>query len=161
MARPSLFNEALAHDICERIADAESLRSICRDEDYPDRRTVNRWLADPAHVEFRRQYALAREASADSDDDDIRDITKRVEDGDLDPLKARVIIDAKKWSAGKRKPKVYGDSTQLKHSGAIGSFDASRYSDEQLAALASVLGDATPGAGDAEGGEGGDSEAEG
>jgi len=120
MARPSSFNEALAHDICERIADGESLRGICEDEGYPDRRTVNRWLADPEQAEFRRQYALAREASADSDDDDIRDIARRVEKGDLDPQAARVAIDAKKWSAGKRKPKVYGDATTLKHTGADG-----------------------------------------
>jgi hypothetical protein len=94
MARPTLFNEALAHDICERIADGESLRSICEGDEYPDRRTVNRWLADPEHTEFRRQYALAREASADADD--------------------------KKWSAGKRKPKVYGDASTLRHTGADG-----------------------------------------
>jgi hypothetical protein len=120
MARPSSFNEALAHDICERLADGESLRAICQGEDYPDRRTVNRWLADPEQAEFRRQYALAREASADSDDDDIRDIAHRVEKGELDPQAARVAIDAKKWSAGKRKPKVYGDATTLKHTGADG-----------------------------------------
>ena len=120
MGRPSSFNEAIAEDICERIADGESLRTICDTEGYPDRRTVFRWLADPEHEAFRRQYALAREASADADDDDIRDIAKRVEDGKLDPQAARVAIDAKKWSAGKRKPKVYGDSSTLKHTGADG-----------------------------------------
>lgn len=120
MARPTSYNEAVAHDICERIADGESLRSICEGDEYPDRRTVNRWLADPERAEFRRQYALAREASADADDDDIRDIARRVEKGELDPQAARVAIDAKKWSAGKRKPKVYGDASTLRHTGADG-----------------------------------------
>src|SRR5690606_8241724 len=93
--RPSSFNEAVANEICERIADGESLRKICEDEGFPERRTIFRWLANPEHVEFRRQYALAREASADADDDDIRDIASRVEDGKLDPQAARVAIDAK------------------------------------------------------------------
>ena len=120
MGRPSSFNEAIAGEICERIADGESLRAICADEDYPDRKTVFRWLADPERADFRRQYALARETSADADDDDIRDIAGRVEAGKLDPQAARVAIDAKKWSAGKRKPKVYGDASTLKHTGPDG-----------------------------------------
>lgn len=120
MGRPSSFNESIAGDICERIADGESLRSICETASYPDRKTVFRWLADPEFADFRRQYALAREASADADDDDIRDIAKQVQDGKIEPQAARVAIDAKKWSAGKRKPKVYGDSSTLRHTGADG-----------------------------------------
>ncbi|CAN7169990.1 hypothetical protein [Brevundimonas sp. LjRoot202] len=120
MARPTLFNESLAEAICLAIADGRSLRSICADGEYPDRSTVFRWLADPANVAFRDQYALAREASADADDDDIRDIAARVEAGKIEPQAARVAIDAKKWSAGKRKPKVYGDASVLRHTGPDG-----------------------------------------
>jgi hypothetical protein len=165
MARPTVFNESLAEDICERIADGESLRSICEGDDYPDRRTVNRWLADPEHAEFRRQYALAREASADADDDDIRDIARRVEKGDLDPQAARVAIDAKKWSAGKRKPKVYGDKVALvgggkddapiRHSHA---FDLSDATDEELDVLEGFIRRRASNAG---GDQGGTGEAEG
>ncbi len=68
MARPTDYNDALGERICSNIADGESLRSICRDEDYPDRATVFRWLAIPDHIWFRDQCALAREASADADD---------------------------------------------------------------------------------------------
>lgn len=153
MARPTLFNESLAEDICERIADGESLRSICEGDDYPDRRTVNRWLADPEHAEFRRQYALAREASADADDDDIRDIARRVESGKLDPQAARVAIDAKKWSAGKRKPKVYGDSQTLKHTGADGGpVQFANMTEEEIdRRLAAIAGGAEPPAAATEG----------
>ncbi len=34
-------------------------------------------------------------------------------DGKLDPNAARVAIDAYKWAAGKRKPKVYGDKVAI------------------------------------------------
>lgn len=158
MARPSSFNEAIANEICERIADGDSLRLICEDEEFPNRRTVFRWLAASEHVEFRRQYALAREASADADDDDIRDMAGRVERGTLDPQAARVAIDAKKWSAGKRKPKVYGDKVALvgggkddapiRHSHA---FDLSKASDEELDVLERFIGRAANAAGDQSG----------
>lgn len=64
------------------------------------------------------QYARAREASADADADDIGDIGKRTLSGEYDPQAARVAIDALKWAAGKKKPKVYGDKLDL--SGNVG-----------------------------------------
>lgn len=165
MARPTSFSRALAEDICFKIADGKSLRSICEGADYPDRSTVFRWLADPANAEFRTQYALAREASADADDDDIRDIAGRVEAGKIDPQAARVAIDAKKWSAGKRKPKVYGDKVALvgggkddapiRHSHA---FDLADASDEELNVLERFI---TRRAADAGGDQGGASPTEG
>lgn len=146
MARPSSFNEAIANEICERIADGDSLRSICDGDEFPERRTVFRWLANPEHEAFRRQYALAREASADADDDDIRDMAGRVEKGALDPQAARVAIDAKKWSAGKRKPKVYGDKVALVGGGKDDapiqhshSFDLTAASDEELDVIERVI----------------------
>ena len=146
MARPSSFNEAIANEICERIADGDSLRFICEGDDFPERRTVFRWLATPDHEAFRRQYALAREASADADDDDIRDMAGRVEKGKLDPQAARVAIDAKKWSAGKRKPKVYGDKVALVGGGKDDapiqhshSFDLTAASDEELDVIERVI----------------------
>jgi hypothetical protein len=153
MARPSSFNEAIAGEICRRIADGESLRQICAGEDFPDRSTVFRWLADPANSAFRDQYALARENSADADDDDIRDIAKRVEEGKLDPQAARVAIDAKKWSAGKRKPKVYGDAQTVRHTGADGGpVQFANMTEAEIdARLAALAGGAEPAVTAAEG----------
>lgn len=159
MARPSDYSDALAESICLKIADGESLRAICESDDYPDRSTVFRWLSDPANVWFRDHYARAREASADADADDIGHYARQAAKGLIEPAAARTAIDGLKWSAGKRKPKVYGDSTAVKHSGVIGTFDASKHTDEELATLATVLGASAAGSGDAEGGEGGDSAA--
>lgn len=50
---------------------------------------------------------------ADADADKIADVAQSVIDGGLDPNAARVAIDAYKWSAGKRRPKRYGDNQRL------------------------------------------------
>lgn len=159
MARPSLFSEAVAEEICTRIMCGDSLAAICRDDDMPAYRTVMKWLQDDP--EFRRNYASARADQGHADADEIRDIATRMIKGEIDPAAGRAAIDALKWTAARRQPKVYGDSTSVKHSGAIGTFDASKHSDEELAVLASVLGASAAGGRDAEGGEGGDSEASG
>lgn len=164
MARPTLFNESLADDICNKIADGQSLRAICRDEDYPNRSTVFRWLADEANAEFRDQYARAREASADADADDIGHYAREAAEGRIEPAAARAAIDGLKWSAGKRKPKVYGDKMALvgggkddapiRHSHA---FDLSKATDEELDVLERFIGRTANAGGD----QGGESETQG
>ncbi len=64
--RPSLYTEVLAARIFRRLAEGESLRAICRDVAMPDKATVLRWLADKAKIDFRDQYAHARERQADA-----------------------------------------------------------------------------------------------
>jgi Bacteriophage Sf6, terminase small subunit-like len=58
--RPSIFSPELADRLCERLADGETLRAICRDEGMPDERTVRRWALDDLEG-FSTQYARARE----------------------------------------------------------------------------------------------------
>lgn len=121
MGRPTDFSENLADLICERLADGESLRSICRDEGMPGTSTVCRWLA--ANEEFREQYAISREMQADAFFDDILDIAdgKRavVEGVEPDVQRDRLAVDARKWMAGKLKGK-YSDKTKHELSGPDG-----------------------------------------
>lgn len=114
MARPSEFTQEVADHICERLSDGESLRSICRDAEFPDKATVFRWLA--VNKEFRDQYARARETQADAIADEILNIADEADDA----AKARVQIDARKWLAGKLRPKVYGDKVSQEITGADG-----------------------------------------
>lgn len=109
MSRPSSFSEEIADDICQRIADGKSLRSICSHEGMPSRESVRRWLAD--NENFRGQYARAREEQADYYADEIIEIADLAED----PQKARVQIDARKWKASKMAPKKYGDKVEHEH----------------------------------------------
>lgn len=124
--RPSDFNQATADVICERLADGESLRGICEAEDMPSKTTVFRWLA--AREEFRNQYARAREVQADMLFDDILDIADDARNdwmerrGEEDAgwvangdniRRSQLRIEARKWMAGKLRPKVYGDKLDI------------------------------------------------
>ena len=62
--RQSAYTEKMAAEICARISNGRSLRSVCRDEDMPAQATVFKWLA--AQPSFVEQYARAREAQADA-----------------------------------------------------------------------------------------------
>jgi hypothetical protein len=125
MARPSEFSQETADAICERIADGESLRSICRDDEMPAASTVFKWLTD--FKPFSEQYAHAREAQADSLFDEMLDIADNAQNdwmerrGEEDAgwvangehiQRSKLRIDARKWMAGKLRPKKYGEKIE-------------------------------------------------
>lgn len=126
--RPSSYTTQVADVICERLANGESLRSICSDEDTPHQATVFRWLA--TNEAFREQYAHAREAQADvlADEtiaiaDDGRNdwMEKHGRDGESlgwqvngeAVSRSKLRVEARKWFASKLLPKKYGDRTTL------------------------------------------------
>lgn len=57
--RVSTFSQETADAICERIANGEPLRQICRDEGMPAWRTVYNWQDE--HADFKARIAHARE----------------------------------------------------------------------------------------------------
>lgn len=105
------YSAELFDDICKRIANGDSLRSICSDKDMPDKSNVFRWLA--SDEKLRDQYARAREDQADHFVDEIIAIADEAEDAQ----KARLQIDARKWVAGKMRPKKYGDKIDVTSDG--------------------------------------------
>jgi hypothetical protein len=128
--RPSSYTEKKADVICDRLSAGESLVAICADKDQPSTVTVFKWLAK--HEMFLRKYARAREAQADVLFDEILGIadetsldTIKGKNGEAIPdnewiSRSRLRIDARKWMAGKLRPKVYGDKIELEHSGDVG-----------------------------------------
>lgn len=102
--------------ICAGLASGKSLIAVCEVEQIPYRH-VFKWLNDPANQEFRDNYARARDAQIDFIAEDIITIS----DSGIAPDDKRVRIDARKWYAGRMKPKKYGDSTQLRHADADGN----------------------------------------
>ncbi len=145
--RPSLYTEALAAKICRRLAEGESLRTICGDKTMPAISTVMGWLFNGKHDDFSAQYARAREAQAELRADEITDIADGVEHGASEAVQAaRLRVDARKWIAAKLLPKRYGDKIQ--HTGEGGGPirvrpDLSKLTDEELNALERILGRAT------------------
>jgi hypothetical protein len=112
MGRPSDYSQELADAICERLADGESLRSICRDDAMPSTSAVCKWLN--VHPEFAEQYARARELQADALFDDCLAISDKAKGEFADVQERRLAIDTRKWMAGKLKGKY---SDKVKHVG--------------------------------------------
>lgn len=66
------FSQEAADEICNRLAEGEPLRAICRDERMPAWRTVYHWKA--AHPDFAARIAHAREAGFDAIAEECLDI---------------------------------------------------------------------------------------
>ena len=128
MGRPSIFTQHIATQICVRLSEGDSLRTITKSDDMPDRATVYRWLA--AYPDFCDLYARAREDQADTLADEIIAIADeqpeiievvdkktgeliehKLDNAFLQWQKNR--IDARKWTAMKLKPKKYGERMQV------------------------------------------------
>tara|TARA_Y100001949_G_scaffold176236_1_gene188543 strand:- start:44850 stop:45308 length:459 start_codon:yes stop_codon:yes gene_type:complete len=127
MARPSDYTSELAEAICLRLAEGESLRSICRDDAMPDKATVLRWIA--RHDLFRDQYVRAKEQGAEALAEEMFEIA---DDGSNDWMeqldnegaavgyklngehvqRSKLRIDTRKWYLSKILPKKYGDRIQ-------------------------------------------------
>ena len=129
------FDQDIANEICKRLSDGESLRGIIYGENSrsPNPQPVDgmcplwvvlRWVGlgeledSPSHLKaFATQYARARQEQADA----LADSVVHIADTTDDPNKARLQIDARKWYAGKVRPKVYGEGIQLRHANADGT----------------------------------------
>lgn len=120
MAKERIYSDDIANIICERIADGESLRSICESDEMPAKSTVFDWLADDRYEAFRTKYARAREAQADALVDEMIDIAddgsndwmeKRNADGENigwmengDGANGRLLLDRAVRHSGRRSP---------------------------------------------------------
>lgn len=111
--RPSVYTDAIADEICERIADDESLVSICRDAHMPARSTVRLWARE--HTEFSAKYARAREDQGHTAADVVGDIRKQVLSGEITPDVGRAAADMAKWEASRRASKNFGDKLEVRH----------------------------------------------
>lgn len=133
--RPSGYGPDIANAICERIADGQSLRTVCRDPEMPTTSAVLQWLIK--HEEFAAQYARACEARSDAFIEEMQEIAhdgrndwmaQHDDAGEVTGWKlngeavqrSKLRIDTMKWIASKLKPKKYGDKLDLEHSGTIG-----------------------------------------
>ena len=146
MAKPFILTPAKRkkfEKVCERIAGGESLASIGQTEGLPCKEAILSWLRR-ADGEDRTWlvglYAQAREDQADhyadeivtiADDDDrdygIDDNGNEIFKGE-NVQRSRLRVDARKWVAGKLKPRKYSDKLDLNVQGEftvnIGGKDA-------------------------------------
>jgi len=101
--------------ICARLAEGESLRSICADATMPAACTVREWiLADLHH--FAARYARARDKGLDNMADECLVIADSATAEDAQAR--RLSVDTRKWYLSKLAPKRYGD--QQPAAGGVG-----------------------------------------
>ena len=121
--RPSDYSRKIALEICKRLGLGEGLRQICASPEMPGKTTVMRWLE--AHLEFREQYARARELQAEhwaeeiieiADDSRNDFVEKENRDGSTYEAlnseninRSRLRVDTRKWLMARPAPKKYGD----------------------------------------------------
>jgi hypothetical protein len=118
MGRPTIFSEALAEKILEQYAGGGSLSDICRQDEMPDRVTVWRWRNE--NKGFATALAYAREANAESIEDEISSIEQKVLAEKVNPQAANVVLSSMRWRARVLHPKRYGDKAEVEHKGEVG-----------------------------------------
>lgn len=128
IGRPSKYTPEIARQMCEMLADGIPLREICRQEGFPEWRTVYDWMyrddalgeggaglsAAIARAREVGQDAIAEEIWLDMKQEPERILSEggaRVDSGYVQWQKAKAEIGLKllaKWN-----PKRYGDRVQL------------------------------------------------
>lgn len=147
--RPSIFSEEIAEEICTRLAEGQSLRRMCAENDHlPHRETVNAWCISRPGFSDRIADARAQGAAAlveearDIADDGANDWMEKhhretvswVVNGEA-VQRSRLRIDQRWREAEAHLPKVYGKRTAIEHSGHIASEPLPENDDELMAEL--------------------------
>lgn len=133
--RPTIYSDELAEQICARIANGESLRSICRDPDMPERTTVYLWGIRDRDGFFNR-YAQARLMQAQTLFDECIDIAddgsndwmeKTLRSGETIEVvnhehvsRSKLRVDTRLAMIKKLDPQRFGDKIQQEISGPDG-----------------------------------------
>ena len=97
--------------IIESICNGVPVRQILKKDGMPTFCALLGWMRKDE--ELAKQYARAKQESADFDADNVNYIAELCLRDKVTPAAARVAIDAYKWSAGKKKPKKYGDMIKI------------------------------------------------
>ena len=120
------YTRELTDMICQRLADGESLREICREDNMPSESAVRGWVVQDVDG-LHARYARAREAQMDRWAEEIIEIgddatndwmTRRDGSKSVDQEvvnRARLRIDARKWLMSKLAPKTYGEKVEIAH----------------------------------------------
>ena len=131
MPRISKYTKATADEICNRIAEGEPLRPICRQMNIAWR-TVYHWLED--HKDFAERFAKAREIGFDAIAEDIRygrpvetrgEETEETDEGKIKTKRADMLghrklqIETRLKLLAKWNPKKYGDKLETTHKGSL------------------------------------------
>jgi hypothetical protein len=151
------MTDELFDEICERMVDGESVRTICKDDHMPAISTLMKILR--TNPDRTSQYALAMQMRADAmfeetlniaDDGSNDYMLKNADDPTSFALngehvqRSKLRVDTRKWALGRMNPKKYGEKTFI---GGVedapvkvqNTIDVSNLSLEELETLEKVL----------------------
>jgi len=145
------YTPEIAAEILKRLAQGESLRSICRDAHMPDESSVREWVTYDRHG-FARPYRDARDIGLDVMADEILEIA---DDGTNDFMereakrgrkiiqnkeaasRSRLRVEARKWYLQALAPKKYGNRITTEVTNPDGSLTS--LNETQLAAKLNAI----------------------
>lgn len=108
VGRPHGYTEEKALEICELVADGQSINKISKMPGMPNRSTILKWFRDVP--EFSTMYARAKEIGFEVLADEIIDLADAEENMDKDQLRRhQLMIDTRKWLLAKLQPRKYGE----------------------------------------------------
>ncbi|EJY0670448.1 DNA-binding protein [Escherichia coli] len=108
MGRPHGYTEEKALEICELVADGQSINKISKLPGMPNRSTILKWFRDVP--EFSTMYARAKEIGFEVLADEIIDLADAEVNTDKDQLRRhQLMIDTRKWLLAKLQPRKYGE----------------------------------------------------
>lgn len=126
--RPSKYSEDVAIEICELLAQGQTLTEICSREGMPPISTVIGWVNDGHVPGFSERYARARAIQIEVLAEEIRLIAddgsndyvlrKRGDNEEMElqhehVTRSRLRIDTRKWLLSKLKPEKYADNLKI------------------------------------------------
>ena len=122
VGRPSKYTPKLGNEICDRLAEGESLLRMCKDDHMPHSRNVRRWVLGQGipeqHAEdFRQNYNAARILYEDCTFEKLDSMPLDVM---LDPQRAKIWSENTKWSLKSMNRAKFGDRQDLGISGVEG-----------------------------------------
>jgi hypothetical protein len=124
--RPTIYSQKLVDTILDRIANGESLRTVCKDERMPHISTIIQWKLD--NESFSAQYENARQVQAQHLFDELLEIC---DDTTGETQRDRLRVDTRKWYLSKVAPKIYGDKFDF----TTGGEKLNTFTNEQLDAI--------------------------
>lgn len=108
VGRPHGYTEEKALEICELVADGQSINKISKMPGMPTRSTILKWFRDVP--EFSTMYARAKEIGFEVLADEIIDLADAEDNADKDQCRRhQLMIDTRKWLLAKLQPRKYGE----------------------------------------------------
>jgi hypothetical protein len=101
------YDEETRELILERLAQGESVVSICKADGMPNAATVYEWAESPPWGE---RFARARRIGFENRAERLRDVAAA---GERDPACRKVELDYERWLLSKQDPNKFGDRTAL------------------------------------------------